>query len=145
MSSLNHSHIEISSSRLQSLFVSVTLANYSYFPHSLFQAAVRECPSRSLPDRPHTGCQVSLWICPGVMASWLGNRDMYHSTWLSSPPLLILSRDWEACPEQRNRCLSHTLLVLVLGDRKVVSGAVHEAGLGLAGCQAIYGAESQPW
>lgn len=46
---------------------------------------------------------------------------------------------------RRNCCLSHAFLVLALGVSKVMSDAAHEAGLGLAGCQAIYGAESQQW
>ena len=80
------------------------------------------------------------------MASQLGNRDIQYSTWLSSLPFLIRSTDQEICPEQKKLLfeLNHAvLLVLALDDRKVMDGAVHEAGLGLTGSQAIHRAESQ--
>lgn len=44
---------------------------------------------------------VSLWIFLLVTANRLGSRDTLYSTWLSGPPLLILSRDQETSLVQK--------------------------------------------
>lgn len=63
-----------------------------------------------------------------------GVRDIHRIPWLSSPPLLMLSRDQEICPVQKKLLFKsqYFLLVLALDNRKVMDGAVHEAGVSLA-------------
>lgn len=74
-----------------------------------------------------------------------GNRDVYCSTWLSSPAPLILSSHQETCPVRKKLFdLSHDvcLSLLLMTER---SWMCSPSSWVRSGCQAVYGANSQWW